>query len=207
MQRLNQHFGPRHWWPAETAFEVVVGAVLTQNTAWVNVERAIGNLRHAEALNAEAILNLPEPALAALIKPSGYFNVKAKRLRAACYWWQELHSAGGATQLSTEALRESVLATKGIGPETADDILLYAFDRPVFVVDAYTRRSFQRLGLPHFDRPYEELRAWVEAALAADVPELKQAHALLVELGKHYCRPKPRCEACPLTIDCPRLGV
>jgi endonuclease III related protein len=202
---LEAAFGQLAWWPAETPFEVMVGAVLTQNTAWVNVERAIGNLKAAGVLDAAGMLDWPEATLAEAIRPSGYFNVKAKRLRAACRWW--LEHAARADSMVTPDLRASLLAVHGIGPETADDILLYAFARPVFVVDAYTRRLFARFGLPHHDAPYDRLRQWVEVVLGPDVPALKQLHALIVELAKDTCRPKPRCGACPLADTCPRHGV
>ena len=156
--RLHRHHGGQAWWPAETAFEVLVGAVLTQNTAWTNVERAIANLRTQGVLDAEAIVAAPHEALAGWIRPSGYFNVKAGRLKALCGWYLE---HGGFERLNaweTAALRESLLAVKGIGPETADDIVLYAFHRPVFVIDAYTRRIFGRLGLNHPAGGYEALR-------------------------------------------------
>jgi len=204
IQRLEAAFGPLAWWPAETPFEVMVGAVLTQNTAWVNVERAIASLRAAAALDAARILAWPEAVLAEAIRPSGYFNVKARRLRAACRWW--LDHAAAAAAMDTDTLRASLLAVHGIGPETADDILLYAFQRPVFVVDAYTRRLFRRFGLPCHDGSYDQLRQWVEGVLGPDVPALNQLHALIVELAKDTCRPKPRCGACPLADDCPRHG-
>jgi len=202
---LDAAFGQLAWWPAESAFEVVVGAVLTQNTAWVNVERAILRLREAGLLDAACLLDWPEGRLAEVIRPSGYFNVKAARLRAASRWWLE-HAQTVAT-LETAALRASLLAVQGIGPETADDIVLYAFQRPVFVVDAYTRRVFGRFGLPHHEAPYDRLRGWVESVLGADVPALGQLHARIVALGKACCRPRPRCTDCPLAADCPRLGV
>jgi endonuclease-3 related protein len=184
---------------------VLVGAVLTQNTAWANVERAILRLREAGALTAPALLTCPETTLAELIRPSGHFNVKAGRLRAATRWW--LEHAEAAAQLETGALRASLLAVHGIGPETADDILLYAFHRPVFVVDSYTRRLFARYGLPHHDAPYERLRGWVEQRLATDAEGYGQLHARIVELCKQHCRPRPRCGGCPLVAGCARRGV
>ena len=146
-RRLHATHGPQHWWPGDSVFEIMVGAVLTQNTAWTNVEKAIANLKAANALSPQAIVAASHQRLAAWLKPSGYFNVKAKRLRAFCEW---LIRAGGAKRimrLPTDILRAQLLEVHGIGPETADDILLYAFNRPVFVVDAYTRRLFARLGV------------------------------------------------------------
>ena len=140
-------YGPQYWWPADSAFEVMTGAILTQNTAWTNVEQAIGNLKKHKKLSARSILGLKHEQLADLIRPSGYFNIKARRLKNYCNWYQE---SGEFTELNTrdtQVLRNALLKVNGVGPETADDILLYAFERPVFVIDAYTRRLFSRLGL------------------------------------------------------------
>jgi len=202
-RRLLARHGPQHWWPARTPFEVLVGAVLTQNTAWRNVERAIANLDAAGALAPEPLLALPPERLAELLRPSGYFNVKAGRLRAVVTWYRD---AGGHPRLrrrTTHALRDALLALHGVGPETADDILLYAFARPVFVIDAYTRRLLARLGLASGDEPYETLRAAFEHALGADVPLFNEYHALIVAHAKHHCRPRPRCGGCPLRALCP----
>jgi endonuclease-3 related protein len=202
-RRLHARYGPQHWWPARTPFEVIVGAVLTQNTAWSNVERAIANLEAAGALTPEALLALPLPELAALLRPSGYFNVKAGRLRAVCHWYV---AAGGRARLrrwSGGRLRAALLDLHGVGPETADDILLYAFDRPVFVIDAYTRRLFARLGLIVGDEPYAALGAAYEQALGADAPLFNEYHALIVRHAKEACRPRPRCAGCCLRRLCP----
>lgn len=206
-QRLFQAHGPQHWWPGETPFEVMVGAVLTQNTAWSNVERAIGRLGAANRLTPEAILALPLLELAELIRPAGYFNVKAARLRNLCQFL--LDSGGEATlgSLSSDRLRLALLAVSGIGPETADDILLYAFARPVFVVDAYTRRIGERLGLLGARDGYEAIRARFESALGPDVALFNELHALLVCHGKEVCRPRPRCQGCVLAEDCSVVGV
>lgn len=206
-QRLFQAHGPQHWWPGETPFEIMVGAVLTQNTAWNNVERVIGRLRAANRLTPEAILALPLPELAELIRPAGYFNVKATRLRNLC---QCLLDAGGESalrDLPSDRLRRALLAVSGIGPETADDILLYAFARPVFVVDAYTRRIGERLGLLEARDGYETIRARFESALGLDVALFNELHALLVRHGKEVCRPRPRCQGCVLAEDCPSVGM
>jgi endonuclease III related protein len=200
-RRLFDHYGPQHWWPAETPFEVMVGAVLTQNTAWINVERAIENLRQADLLEAEAIAALSLDQLALHLRPSGYFNVKAKRLQALCRW---LLGQDDAKDLATEALRQQLLSIHGVGPETADDILLYAYQRPVFVIDAYTRRLFSRLGLLDGEQSYETLRATFERALPPEVAIYNEYHALIVHHAKQLCRPKPQCESCFLKAKCHR---
>jgi endonuclease-3 related protein len=197
--------GPQGWWPAETPFEVMIGAVLTQNTAWTNVERALARLAQRIPFTAEAVLDLPIADLAEALRPSGYFNVKTRRLRALC---EALRASGGLPGLSalpTGALRHRLLAIPGIGPETADDILLYAFGRPVFVVDAYTRRVFARLGLLQGGEGYEAIRAGIEQAVGPDVPLYNEYHALIVRHGKETCRTRPRCEACCLRGHCPGL--
>ncbi|MFW5857452.1 MAG: endonuclease III domain-containing protein [Planctomycetota bacterium] len=203
--RLFAHFGPQHWWPGETPFEILVGAILTQNTAWTNVERAIANLQAAGVLAAEALLALPEARLAELIRPSGYYNLKARRLRACVQWFVERHGADPARLAAAPypAVRADLLGVRGVGPETADSILLYAAGRPTFVVDAYTRRSFSRLGLVPPDVDYEALRALFLDHLPVDVACFNEYHALLVALGKHLCRPRaPRCADCPLRRSC-----
>jgi len=199
--------GKQHWWPGDTPFEIMVGAVLTQNTAWINVERAIVNLRNAGALSPKAVVRAHPRRLAMWLKPSGYFNVKAKRLRAFCKW---LIAQGGVRALArqpTDALREALLSVYGVGPETADDILLYAFERPVFVIDAYTRRLFSRLGLLRGDEDYETIRALFEQSLGSDTPLFNEYHALIVMHGKDICRPRPLCQKCSLSATCRRRGV
>lgn len=194
--------GKQHWWPGDSRFEIMVGAVLTQNTAWSNVERAIANLKRARALTPEAIVRAPHSRLAAWLRPSGYFNVKARRLKSLCRW---VIAQGGVQALArqpTEALRRALIAVRGIGPETADDILLYAFDRPVFVIDAYTRRIFARLGLIRGDEGYETLRELFENALPPDVRLFNEYHALIVRHGKDVCRKRPRCTQCCLAGSC-----
>lgn len=198
--------GKQHWWPGESAFEIMVGAVLTQNTAWTNVERAITNLKQAQALSPEVIVKTPPQRLAAWLRPSGYFNIKAKRLRAMCRWLVEQGGVRKIGKLPTNELRHALLAVHGIGPETADDILLYAFDRPVFVIDAYTRRIFHRLGLIRGTEDYETLRRLFESALGADVRLFNEYHALIVAHGKDICRQQPRCAECRLATRCPSAG-
>ena len=202
-QRLLDTHGPQHWWPGDTPFEIMVGAVLTQNTAWINVERAIANLVNAGALDPARILNVEEGQLAEWLRPSGYFNVKARRLRNFCRWYIEAGEYRALERWDTEPLRHALLAINGIGPETADDILLYALGRPVFVIDAYTRRLFTRLGLIAGDEGYETLRHACERALGNDVGLFNEYHALIVAQAKDICRPNPRCSDCALRRQCP----
>jgi endonuclease-3 related protein len=198
--RLFRCHGPQHWWPGDSVFEIMVGAVLTQNTAWTNVERAIDNLKAAGLLELPGILNTPPAELAQLIRPAGYFNVKAKRLLSLCRFLAE-HP--GLERLADHELRERLLAVHGIGPETADDILLYAYARPVFVIDAYTRRLFSRLGLIQSDAGYETLRQAFERTLGPDVNLFNEYHALIVRHAKEVCRPKPICAECCFNMRCP----
>ncbi|RZU98830.1 endonuclease III domain-containing protein [Spiribacter vilamensis] len=208
LDRLSEAFGPQDWWPAETAFEVLVGAVLTQNAAWRNVEQAIARLRARDWLSATAIVNAPADALRECIRPSGYYNVKAQRLTAACETWLELGGEAGLQAMETGAAREALLAVKGLGPESVDDVLLYGFNRPVFVVDAYTRRIFSRVGVVPPDIGYEPLQSAFHAALPRDARRFNEAHALIVALGKDYCRPRsPHCEWCPLQPACAYGGA
>ncbi len=202
---LYRQHGAQHWWPGETPFEVMVGAVLTQNTAWSNVERAIANLRTAQLLSPTAITGTPHARLAKLLQPSGYFNVKARRLRSYCHWYVEQGGFDALACLDTPRLRQQLLTVHGVGPETADDILLYAFQRPVFVIDAYTRRLFTRLGLIQGDERYETLRADIEGQLggAGRVAVFNEFHALIVAHAKSMCRPRPVCGRCCLVRRCP----
>lgn len=201
-RRLHAAHGPQHWWPGDSVFEIMVGAVLTQNTAWTNVEKAIANLKNAQALSPEAIVAAPHPRLAAWLKPSGYFNVKAKRLQIFCRWLIEQGGAKRLTRLPTNTLRTQLLDVHGIGPETADDILLYAFNRPVFVIDAYTRRLFQRLGVIAGKEGYEELRSLFETSLPNDAQLFNEYHALIVAHAKYVCRKRPLCSSCQVAKLC-----
>ena len=198
---LDQH-GTRKWWPAESRFEVMVGAILTQNTAWTNVEKAIANLKAADMLGAKVIVQAEQEVLAGLIRPSGYFNVKARRLRNFCEWYAGHGGYGKLRYWPTARLREALLGVHGVGHETADDILLYAFNRPVFVIDAYTRRVFGRLGHIGGDEPYDEIRAAFEQQLTSQPRVFAEYHALIVQHGKHVCQSRPRCEACTLNAGC-----
>lgn len=201
-QSLFKRYGPQHWWPADTPFEVMVGAVLTQNTAWSNVERAIVNLKENDCLSAERIITVPENKLAAWLRPSGYFNIKAKRLRNICRWYIEAGEYDAVKRMDTGQLRKALLSVNGVGPETADDILLYAFKRPVFVIDAYTRRMFSRLGMIEKDAGYEHLRATFEESLTKDVKMFNEYHALIVIHAKEVCKKAPLCSMCCLSAHC-----
>lgn len=200
---LSQRFGPQGWWPAKTPLEVAVGAILTQNTAWPNVERALERLREQGLLNSRRLHALPEAKLARLIRPAGTYRVKARRLRAFIeFLWARFD--GRLDRVKTaplEELRADLLSVSGIGPETADSILLYAAGRPVFVVDAYTRRVLARHRLVPPDIGYEALRALFERHLPSDPALFNEYHALVVAVGKRYCRNRPLCEACPLRFD------
>lgn len=204
--RLLAAYGEQDWWPGDMPFEIMVGAVLTQNTAWTNVEKAIANLKAAGVLEPDAILALADDQLGELIRPSGYYNVKARRLKNFCRFLVDAGGAGELAILPTEELRAAVLSVNGIGPETADDILLYAFDRPVFVIDAYTRRLLQRCGLASGEESYETLRSGFEQALGEDVFLYQQYHALVVQHAKIACAARPRCTVCGLAQDCPASG-
>jgi len=199
---LYRHFGPQHWWPGDTPFEITVGAILTQNTNWGNVEKAISNLKRAVVLRPRKLYALPEKKLAGLIRPSGYFNIKAKRLRA--FLTLLCNRYGGSLKrmfrLPLQELREELLSINGIGEETADSIILYAADKPTFVVDAYTRRILSRHGLCSPDAGYAAVKDIFESRLKPDVKMFNEYHALLVRLGKVFCRPRnPFCAECPLT--------
>lgn len=222
-------WGPQNWWPAQSRFEVIVGAYLTQNTAWSNVEKAISSLRRAGVLSVKGIRELPFDELALLIRSSGYYRQKAQRLQGFIAFLDSTY--GGSLDRmfaqSTEKLRAELLNLKGVGPETADSILLYAGGHPVFVVDAYTRRIFERHGIAASNASYEEIRAAVEHAISSAEPEslrvlspgtqprhlvsrvsarplaslarhYNELHALIVRSGNEYCRKQPRCEGCPL---------
>ncbi|HEX42682.1 MAG TPA: endonuclease III domain-containing protein [Phycisphaerales bacterium] len=197
---LYERFGPQHWWPGDGRFEIIVGAILTQNTNWGNVERAIANLKAAGALDPAAIHEMPGETLAGLIRPAGYFNVKAARLKSFMNWLFETYGgdvdAPAAEDLQT--LRRRLLAVKGVGRETADSILLYAYDKPIFVVDAYTARVAVRHQLIDADADYEQLRELFQWGLPEDVRLFNEFHALIVRVGKEYCRPTARCAGCPL---------
>ncbi|MCA9214858.1 MAG: hypothetical protein KDB27_17425 [Planctomycetales bacterium] len=198
--RLLDAFGPQHWWPGETRFEVIVGAVLTQNTAWTNVEKAIDNLRDANILNIEAMSELTLEELAELIRPAGYFRVKAKRLANLLMFINEEYggSLDDVFSVGLSTLREQLLGVNGIGPETADSILLYAGQKQTFVVDAYTARFVKRHEWIDEEADYYAIKDYFESQLEPDVQLFNEYHALIVQLCKRFCKPKPKCEQCPL---------
>jgi endonuclease-3 related protein len=201
---LFKSYGPQHWWPADTPFEVIIGAILTQSAAWANVEQAIANLRREDALNPAAIRALPVERLAQLIYPSGYYNAKAGKLRAFVDHLGERYadSLDGLFALDTQSLRAELLAIHGIGPETADSIILYAARKPIFVVDAYTVRVMARLGLADNGIDYHSLQALFMSGLPHDEGLFNEYHALLVRHGKNVCRKSPQCDGCCLARVC-----
>jgi len=198
---LYRAYGPQHWWPGRTRFEIIVGAILTQNTSWTNVERAIGNLRRQKLLSPLAIERVAPARLARLIRSSGYFRQKARKLKAFVRFLREAHR-GSLTRMfrtTTDVLREQLLAVHGIGPETADSILLYAGKHPVFVVDAYTRRILERHHLIHGKASYEEIRDLFEQGLPRSAALFNEYHGLIVRTGKDFCHSGvPLCEHCAL---------
>ncbi len=197
--RLYAIFGPQHWWPAETEDEVVVGAVLTQNTAWKNVERALSNLRNNDLLNLKKLSETDIEIIKDLIKPAGFFNQKAIYLKNISDFFCE---SGGFVKLSdinTETLRQKLLNLKGVGKETADSILLYAFKKPIFVVDAYTKRLVERHNLCNCSN-YDEIQKLFMENLPLDEKLFNEYHALIVKLAKEFCKKKPVCKNCPLEV-------
>ncbi|MHC4870884.1 MAG: hypothetical protein ACYTFY_03470 [Planctomycetota bacterium] len=203
-QLLHRFFGPQHWWPGDTPFEVMVGAILTQNTNWLNVEKAIANLKKSKVLSAAGILRLSYNDLADIIRPSGYFNIKAERLKSYVAWYKTACGAkiSSMRAMSMDKLRHELLKVRGVGEETADCIMLYAAEMPSFVIDAYTRRIFSRLGYCSPDVKYGQLRSGFMQELPCEAKLYNEYHALIVALGKDYCSPKPRCGKCPLKNIC-----
>lgn len=198
--RLFGAYGPQHWWPADTPFEIAVGAILTQNTNWLNVEKAIRNLKHAGTLSAKAIAAMPEAELSGLIRPAGYYNIKAKRLKNLVYFMMQEYqgSMKKMAQENRSVIRNKLLSLRGVGPETADSIILYALQKPVFVIDAYTKRILSRHTILHHDASYETYQNLFHEKLRTDASLFNEYHALMVRLAKDFCRPDPRCSGCPL---------
>lgn len=201
-RKLFRFYGPQEWWPGETPFEIAVGAILTQNTNWGNVERAIRNLKERNLLSPDRMWRLSHEQLSRFVKPAGYFNVKARRLRSFLDFLMREYG-GSMDEMAREhmeTLRARLLHVHGIGPETADSILLYALGKPVFVIDAYTRRILSRHCIMGEDRSYAEFQQLFHANVKRDVRLYNEYHALLVRLGKTLCRPRiPQCDACPLS--------
>ena len=194
--RLFSAYGPQGWWPGDSPFEVIIGAILTQATAWTNVEKAMNNLKKAGILSPEGLKDIPTDELALLIRSSGYFNVKARRLKAFIHHLWDVHDGSLDNMLNTDgpALRRELLSIHGLGEETADDILIYAANKPYFVIDAYTRRIIDRVGLYAGAGSYGEYQRFFHEALPADTRLFNEYHALLVRHGKDVCRPTPLCE-------------
>ena len=207
-QKLLGRFGPQHWWPADESFEVIVGAILTQSAAWGNVEKAIVNLRGVGALSPRALRELPRPKLAALIHPCGYYNAKALKLKAFALWLGNHYDDDLDRLFALDAgeLRQQLLAVHGVGPETADSIILYAAGKPVFVIDAYTRRIISRLGLAPEKEGYAAYQKLFMENLPSDARLFNEYHALLVCLGKNVCRRQPLCAECCLGDICQFYG-
>ena len=199
-ERLYERYGPQGWWPGDSRFETILGAILTQNTSWTNVEKAIANLRTKGCLSPEQLHRMEVEEIAQLIRPAGYFNIKAQRLKNFLDWLFEKHngSLDNLQALPASTLREKLLSIKGIGPETADSICLYAFGKPVFVVDAYTARILGRHGLLEPGCGYSDIQEVFHSSLDRDAPLFNEYHALLVRLGKDHCKRKPLCNGCPL---------
>lgn len=204
-ERLYEAYGPQRWWPGDGPFEVIVGAILTQSAAWTNVEKALANLKAAGVLSPEGIARTRERELGELLRPSGYYNAKARKLKAFVTLLEERFGGDLGRLLATplEELRPLLLATHGIGPETADSILLYAAERPVFVIDAYTRRVFSRLGVEPRSDAYDGWQRLFDEALPSDATMFNEYHALIVRLAKEHCRKTPVCRGCPLLDACP----
>lgn len=201
---LLDRYGPQHWWPGDSPFEVIVGAILTQSAAWANVEKAIDNLKRRGLLEAAALLGVPQDELARLVYPSGYYNAKARKLRAFVEYLAERHG-GSLDRLfaqGTDELRQELLSIHGVGEETADSIVLYAAGKPVFVIDAYTRRIMDRLGLRPRQQSYADYQAMFVERLPEDEALFNEYHALLVRLGKETCKKTPRCGGCCLRSEC-----
>lgn len=208
-EKLLDSFGPQDWWPADSPLEVMVGAVLVQNTNWKNVERAIENLKVADLLEAKRLFAMEVAELQELIRPAGYYRLKEKRLRSLMEFFLEQYEGSITRMLAvgTDELREQLLGVHGVGPETADAILLYALEKPVLVVDAYTSRVFARHGWVEQGADYHQLQAHLMSELPEEVALYNELHALLVEVGKRYCRKTPLCEECPLVEMLPEAGV
>jgi endonuclease-3 related protein len=200
-QKLYRAFGPQHWWPGDTPFEIAIGAILTQNTNWTNVEKAIQNLKRKRALSVRALHTMPVKVLAELIRPTGYFNIKAKRLKSFIIFLKNDYDGSMKKMRNKDivSLRNELLMIHGVGSETADSILLYALDKPVFVVDAYTKRVLSRHGIMDYKDSYNAYQELFHSSLKRDVQLFNEYHALFVRVGKTFCkRQKPICEKCPL---------
>lgn len=206
--RLLATYGPQHWWPGETRLEIVVGAILTQNTNWKNVEKALANLNDNGLMSVSELIELDEEELAELIRPAGYYRVKSRRLKNFLQVVDEQFdgSLDRLFELDRHDLRETLLRVNGIGPETADSIVLYAAEQPIFVIDTYTARVLKRHGWIEFEADYHEMQERFHYELAEDVQLYNEYHALIVRVGKEHCKPKPKCDGCPLQCMLPESG-
>ncbi len=206
--RMFDAYGPQHWWPGDSPIEIVVGAILTQNTNWTNVELAIQNLREAKLLNLHALHEVDSIRLADLLRPAGYYRLKTKRLKNLLSHVVNRHGdLATMFLLDLPALREELLSVNGVGPETADAIILYAAEKPSFVVDAYSARIMKRHGWIDQEANYDQLKDFFESRLSPDTQHFNEFHALIVQVGKHHCKPKARCEGCPLQPMLPDTGI
>jgi endonuclease-3 related protein len=199
-KKLYASFGPQRWWPGETPFEVAVGAILTQNTNWTNVEKAIANLKKNKVLNPRALHDMSHAGLASLIRPAGYFNIKSTRLKNFISFLIGEYR-GSMSRMEKEdlgSIRKKLLSINGIGPETADSIILYALGKPVFVIDAYTKRVLSRHNILDHNAPYDAFQGLFHSKLRENIRLFNEYHALLVRLAKENCRTKPICAGCPL---------
>jgi endonuclease III related protein len=209
-ERMLAKFGPQHWWPGDSPFEIMVGAVLVQNTSWRNVEHAINNLRNAGVMETHSLYQVPAEELAELIRPAGYYQLKTKRLRNLLRFVIEQYDGSLEAMFGTglHSLRQQLLEINGIGPETADAILLYAGGLPTFVVDTYTHRILARHGWLDYEATYDDIKDYFESTLPEGAALYNEYHALLVRVGKDYCRRSaPNCEACPLADMLPASGI
>ncbi len=203
-RQLINHYGPQHWWPAPEPFEVMVGAILTQSAAWLNVEKAIANLKAAKALSPQVLRQFSLSEIATLIRPCGYYNAKARKLKSLAHWLGE-YCDDNLDKLftnNTEHLRQQLLSIHGIGEETADSIILYAANKPIFVIDAYTRRIISRIGLAPESNSYTAYQSLFMNNLPTDAELFNEYHALLVCLAKNVCRSRPLCQQCCLNSIC-----
>jgi endonuclease-3 related protein len=206
-QSLYERFGPQNWWPGETRLEIIIGAVLTQNTAWQNVEKAIKNLKFEGLIDIQGLMEVEPKNLAELIRPSGYFNLKSLRLKEVIRFLEKNRGIENLLHWKTLELRNELLKLNGVGEETADSILLYAFEKPVFVVDAYTKRVFFRVGLLDEGQSYGEVQTFFEKNLKKEAALFNEYHALIVKLGKECCKKKqPLCNECPIRKVCKYPG-
>lgn len=207
-QRMLKAFGPQKWWPGESQLEIIVGAVLTQNTNWRNVELALENLRAAGLLQLDALHRASAEQLEPLIRPAGYYRLKTRRLKNVVQFIvEEFNSIEVMFQTPLNELRKRILAVNGVGPETADSILLYAGEQPTFVIDAYTARILKRHGWIDTDANYQTMKNQFESNLPMDAELFNEYHALIVQTGKQHCRPTPQCDECPLQPLLPPEGI